>query len=128
MAPLVAQTKYGMGKNGYKIRLSLIEFEEDGVTIIYAPALDLSGYGNTEIEAKESFNIVMEEFLQYTHSKNTLNGVLSELGWEIKVSSKNAKYSPPKNSDLVDKNPLYKEILDKKQYKVFSKEVKFEYD
>ena len=31
-----------------KTELSLIAFIEDGTHIIYSPALDLSGYGNTE--------------------------------------------------------------------------------
>lgn len=127
MASLVVNAKQGMERNGYKVWLSLIEFEEDGVTIIYAPALDLSGYGNSENEAEKSFFIALDEFFRYTHNKGSLKEVLSELGWKIKVSSKNTQFSSPKNSDLVETNLSYKEILDKNNYKVFAKEVEIKY-
>lgn len=49
--------------------LSLIPFNEGDVIIIYSPALDLSGYGYNEKEAKESFEITLEEFLNYIIEK-----------------------------------------------------------
>lgn len=51
------------------------------MTIIYSPALDLSGYGNTINEAKESFKIALEEFIRYTLNENTFNDVMKKLGW-----------------------------------------------
>ncbi len=30
--------------------------------VAYSPALDLSGYGKTEEEARDSFNIVLKEY------------------------------------------------------------------
>ena len=60
--------------NIVKVRLPLIMFSEDDTQIIYCPALDLSGYGKTEPEARESFEITFDQFLQYTINKKTLAG------------------------------------------------------
>lgn len=49
--------------------------------IIYSPALDLSGYGNTINVAKKSFKIALEEFIRYTLNENTFNDVMKKLGW-----------------------------------------------
>lgn len=34
-----------------KVKLSLIQFQEDGAEIVYCPALEVTGYGNTVEEA-----------------------------------------------------------------------------
>jgi hypothetical protein len=119
------QGALGLNDSKYHISLLLVEFAEDNVTIIYSPALDLSGYGNSEDEAKESFNIALHEFLRYTSNKNTFNDVLIELGWEIKGSKKNPKFKPPLNSDLAQNNPLYNGIINGKNHKVFSQDIEF---
>lgn len=117
----------GVDHGKYHVGLSLIEFEEDKVTILYSPALDLSGYGYTQTEAKESFSEAFQEFFRYTNNKNTLNEVLIELGWSIKGSKKKPKFNPPKDSDLVTSNPLYNDIVNNKSYKVSREEVEFAY-
>ncbi len=117
----------GLGFNDriYHVGLSLIEFKEDGVTIIYSPALDLSGYGNSVVDAKNSFSEALNEFFRYTNNKKTLDEVLKKLGWTIKGSKKNPKFSPPKDSELVTLNPLYNEIVNEKVYKVSRENVEF---
>ena len=119
--------KAGLNVNDgiYHIGLSLIEFKEDDVTIIYSPALDLSGYGQSEEEAKKSFFEVLSEFFRYTNNKKTLDKVLNKLGWSIKGSKKKPKFSPPKDSELVASNPLYNEIVNKKAYKVSRENIEF---
>jgi hypothetical protein len=64
--------QYRDGQNWIHVKLSLIEFEEEGLHFIYFPALDLTGYGKTEEEAKQSYNLAMEEFLKYTSHKETI--------------------------------------------------------
>ncbi len=109
----------------YHIGLSLIEFIEDGVTIVYSPALDLSGYGNNETEAKQSFTEAIDEFFRYTSEKNTFDKVLINLGWTINGSEKKLEFNPPKDSDLVASNSLYNEIVNNKSYKVSRQELEF---
>ena len=57
----------------HQFKLSLFSFIDDGVRIIYSPALDLSGYGKTIAEAKVSFELTLEEFVRYTTNKNSLH-------------------------------------------------------
>jgi hypothetical protein len=117
----------GLGNGKYHVGLSLVEFEEDNVTIIYSPALDLSGYGYSQPEAKQSFSEALHEFFRYTSNKKTLDKVLKDLGWAIRGSKKKPKFNPPKDSDLVALNPLYNEIVNSKSYKVSREEVEFAY-
>ncbi len=57
---------YGNEKFIVKVRLDIISFEEEGSRICYSPALDMSGYGVNEEDAKTSFEVALEEFLRYT--------------------------------------------------------------
>ena len=109
----------------FHVGLSLIEFNEDDVTIIYSPALDLSGYGYNPEDAKNSFNIALHEFFRYTNNKKTFDKVLTELGWTIKGGKKKPKVQAPLNSDLIAKNPLYNEIINSKNYKVYNEDIEF---
>ncbi|MFN5788376.1 MAG: hypothetical protein ACK469_06430 [Bacteroidota bacterium] len=109
----------------FQVGLSLIEFNENDVNIVYSPALDISGYGYNSDEAKNSFNIALHEFFQYTNNKKTFDKVLRELGWTIKGSKKKPKMEAPLNSDLIAKNPLYNDIINSKNYKVYKENVEF---
>jgi len=127
MAKLRVTADLGFGNGKYHVGLSLVEFEEDNVTIVYSPALDLSGYGYSQPEAKESFSEALQEFFRYTNNKKTLDKVLKGLGWAIKGSKKKPKFNPPKDSELVSLNPLYNEIVNSKSYKVSREDVEFAY-
>ena len=48
-------------KGGLTVHLSLYSFIENKVTIIYCPALDISGYGLDEEEARKSFETIFSE-------------------------------------------------------------------
>lgn len=109
----------------FQVGLSLIELNEYDVTIIYSPALNISGYGYNPDEAKNSFNIALHEFFQYTNNKKTFDKILKELGWTFKGGKKKSKIEAPLNSDLIDKNPLYNEIINSKNYKVYKEDVEF---
>lgn len=126
MSNLHLRADLGFGEKKFHVGLSLIEFEEDNVTIIYSPALDLSGYGYNQSEAKESFSEALHEFFKYTNNKKTLDKVLKDLGWDIKGSKKNPKFHPPKESELINLNPVYNELVNSnKSYKVSREDVEF---
>lgn len=127
MSNLHVTADLGFDSGKYQVGLSLIEFEEDNVTIIYSPALDLSGYGYSQSEAKRSFTEALHEFFRYTNNKGTLDKVLKDLGWVIRGSKKKPKFNPPKDSDLVSLNPLYNDIVNNKSYKVSREDVEFAY-
>ena len=64
--------------------LAIFLFKEDDNFIAYSPALDLSGYGKTEEEARDSFNIVLKEYFDYAINEGTLYKDLKEHGWNGK--------------------------------------------
>jgi hypothetical protein len=127
MSKLQVRADLGFDNGKYHVGLSLVEFEEDNVIIIYSPALDLSGYGYNHSEAKHSFTEALQEFFRYTHNKKTLDKVLIELGWKLKGSKNKPKFDPPKDSELVASNPMYNEIVNNKSYKVSREDVEFAY-
>lgn len=95
------------------IRMDLLIFKEKNIHFVYAPALDLSGYGNTKKEAQASFLITLKAFLEYTSEKNTLVGELLKLGWK---SANGNNFSPPYFDELLSKNPYLSEIVREKDF------------
>ena len=102
------------GTKTIKGELQVLFFEEDGIHYAYMPSFDLTGYGSTEDQAKESLTIVLDEFLRYTLHKNTLFIEMQRLGWKIK-SKKKPMYAP-QMSDLINTNDQLKDIVNSKQY------------
>lgn len=100
--------------------VNLFQFQENGNTIIYSPAFDLSGYGKSVAEAKESFEITIGEFLNYTIHKKTLAKELKRLGWKVKNDDiKHRRLKTPVLADLIQKNDYLAEILNEKEFTKF---------
>lgn len=125
MSTLSINASLGVKDKNYHVYLSLVEFQEQGYTIIYSPALDLSGYGDDQKEAKESFKISLEEFLKYTTNKKTFDKALKKLGWNIKGSKKRPKYNPPTDTELLSNNDLYSDILNNKSFSLTREPIQF---
>ena len=68
------------------ITVGLLQFEEDGNTIIYSPSFDLSGYGKNPVEAKKSFEITVAEFFRYTLNKKNSDEGIKSVGLEHKAN------------------------------------------
>lgn len=109
---LKGEKKFGI--KSVKVDLQVLFFEEDNIHYAYMPSFDLTGYGNTEEEAKESLTVVLDEFLRYTLNKNTLFIEMQRLGWKIK--SKTRPMYAPQMSDLINTNEQLKDIVNSKQY------------
>ncbi len=112
--------QYSYDKYTDEVILSLFSFVDDNVHIIYSPAFDLSGYGNTEEEAKHSFEISLEEFMRYTNNKGTFYDELKRLGWEVK---KKKSFKAPKLNTLLDSNDYLANIFDTKEFKKYNHQV-----
>lgn len=93
-----------------KFNLPLIIFEEDGSQIVYCPALDVSGYGDNEAEAIDSFQVCLGEFLLYTVRKKTFHSELERLGWTLKKSS-HKPMVPPDMVRLLEHNDNFSRIF-----------------
>lgn len=98
------------------VTLDVYVFKEDDIFIAYSPALDLSGYGNSEENAKSSFATVMEQYIDYCLSKRTLVQDLRAHGWKVR-SLKQRKMSAPSFDMLLRSNETFRDILENKEYR-----------
>jgi len=108
-----------------KVMLILFHFEdENNIHFVYSPHLDLTGYGNNLGEAKKSFEIVFEDFVDYTLKKKSLGKVLSHLGWELKGTLKKPKkIIAPSITSVIKENDYVSEIFDKYPVNTYHQEV-----
>jgi hypothetical protein len=108
-----------------KVNLLLVHFtDENDVDLIYSPHLDLTGYGKNLIDAKKSFKIVFEDFIDYTLKKKTLGKVLLDLGWEVKGNKKMPKkVLAPSIASVISSNDYVSEIFDKYPVNTYHQEV-----
>jgi hypothetical protein len=90
-------------------RLDLLFFKEDNVFFVYAPALDITGYGLTETEAQHSFVETLEAFLDFTQKNKTLEGELKRLGWQKEQTT--MTFQPPFLDEMLQKNAYLSEII-----------------
>jgi hypothetical protein len=104
-----------------EVNLDLIEYQEADLYYAYSPALDLVGYGITPIEARQSWEIVLQEYITYTLNKNTLRKDLQSRGWAVKKGSK--QFRPPTISWLLQNNKELANVYDKHNFKKSSTQV-----
>ncbi len=111
---------------GQKINydLPLVLFEEDNITFCFCPALDITGYGYNEKEARKSFDITLHEYFDYTVKEKTLKKDLTRLGWHFGRGVKR-KIVPPQFSELINTNEDFKRILDTYPVKTIHKPIVF---
>jgi hypothetical protein len=124
MRSLKIDSRFSNEQGGIRVKVAVLSFKEDNAYIIYCPALDLSGSGNTETEARESFALTVSEYLNYTTHKGTLWGDLEKLGWRIKKNKKKPAIPPPM-SELLDNNEEFNRIFDNYPYKKFDTGISF---
>lgn len=98
-----------VSKSNVEARLDVFIYENDGFKIAYAPSLDIMGYGKTVDDAKQSFEVVIEDFFLTTIKENTLNAYLQEHGWT--KEARRVKYSFPLSMDLLETNKQVQDIF-----------------
>lgn len=112
----------GVSASKIDVRLLLMQFEDENhIFFVYSPHLDLTGYGRTLQEAKLAFEDALNDFFDYTVKHNTLQNVLSKLGWSAKQKAK-LKLIPSIQS-IISKNDYVSEIFDKYQVNTFHKDI-----
>jgi hypothetical protein len=119
MKELKIKGKFSNKKEQVDLQLPLISFINDNVFMVYCPALDLTGYGNDEIEARSGFEIVLDEYLNYTTNKGTLWNDLKKLGWTIEKNKKKPA-TPPTLSYLLERNEEFSNIFNNYPFKKFN--------
>ena len=102
--------------------LMLISFVENNVTFIYCPALDLTGYGNCDEEAKKAFSQTLKIYFDYTKNKKTLFEDLQKHGWIIE---KQKKLKSPDFDLLFKRNKQFKSIVNKRDFSKYNEKIQF---
>lgn len=125
MAQFLFKGDYKSNTGEVTVNLLLFHFkDENDINFIYSPHLDLTGYGSSLTEAKKSFEIVFEDFIDYTLKKRTLGKVLTKLGWEVKGTVKKPKrILAPSITSVINKNDYVSEIFDKYPVNTFHQKV-----
>ena len=113
------QAVYKDKKSKHVFELSLFQFDENKVVVIYSPALDLSGYGKSEKEAEKSFEEALNEFTRYTTNKGTLLKELRRLGWTFSKKENNA----PRLENMLASNEYLADIFEHKEFKKYNSKV-----
>ena len=108
-----------LGKSKINMVLGVYIFSEENIYIAYCPALDLSGYGENEHEARESFAEVMRQYFDYCIQNNTLAEDLRKHGWTVKDSQKQTVQSPDV-ATMMKNNSAFTDILNNKEYSKYS--------
>lgn len=107
-----ANAKYSDGRNNVELTVSIFLWEEDAIFYVYAPALDLTGYGLSKVEARASFEMVLQEFIVYTHNKKTIFIELENLGWAI--NKKKKRVVSPDFEDMLTENEHFNHLYKSK--------------
>jgi len=61
--------------------LTILHWKEGDIHYAMSPTLEITGYGKTEVEAKSSFEVMLQEFVTYTYRGKTIFLELERLGW-----------------------------------------------
>ena len=113
--------KFSNRKATVKMQLPMVAYvDNNSIHYMYCPALDLTGYGHNDREAKNSFEQTLKLYIDYTVDKQTLIADLRAHGWNLK-SRKNL-VSPP-FSDLLKHNKDFENIVDKCNFQKFTHEL-----
>jgi hypothetical protein len=54
----------------YQGNVPVVLFQEEGIWYAHCAALEITGYGHTEQEARESFDVMYKEFFRYASSES----------------------------------------------------------
>lgn len=122
MAYLKLKGEFNHKDKTIKFKLDIYMFKEGRLYIVYSPALDMSAYGDTEDDAKNAFEGVLESSFKYALNKNTFKEDLVKHGWDIK-SLNQKKIKSPTVQELMDKNECFRDIINNKEYTRYKKEV-----
>ncbi|HRY32166.1 MAG TPA: hypothetical protein P5531_04290 [Bacteroidales bacterium] len=112
MSKLIAKGIYQHGYDNLEFTLPVILFNEGTTMIAYCPLLDLSGYGIDETSAKDSFRIVLGEFINYALEHDTFESELKRLGWKVSTGkTRIRKVEMPDISNVFSKNPKVHSLM-----------------
>lgn len=103
--------KYDLEGVKMSLGVTVLIWDEDGMHYAMSPSLDITGYGKSEADAKASFEVMLQEFVTYTHRKKTIFQELERLGWA--VNRKRKRVVAPDMLDMIKENEELKDVINK---------------
>ena len=97
------------------MNVGVIIFKDEGCIFAYCPSLNLISYGDTEEEAKESFQFIFDEYISYTTENNTLMEDLTKMGWRI--NGNRNKLIPPSIFESLQKDKDFGDKFNRHEFK-----------
>ncbi len=122
MSNFIFDAEMQMPKGKLKAHLDLYPFLENNIHIIYCPALDMSGYGETADDARKSFEEIFTTTMAYMVNKNSIHNDLKKHGWNVR-GKKPYDLKSPKFEDMYKTNKDFKDIIDNKPYQKIYKDI-----
>ena len=122
MTDFIFDAELKVPKGNISAHLDLYSFLDKNIHILYCPALDMSGYGETEEDAQKSFEEVFTTSMAYMVTENSLHDDLKKHGWNIR-GKKSHDLKSPKFEDMYKTNKDFKDIIDNKPYQKIYKDV-----
>jgi hypothetical protein len=104
-----------------ELSVAIYSYIDENMHVIYAPSLDLIAHGFDEKEAKESFEIVLDEYLNYVVENDTFETDLKNHGWNVNIDE--TKFIQPTFQWLIENDSELNKILTK-PYKKFDWAIK----
>lgn len=104
------------------IELLTLQFtDENGIKMIYAPQLDLTGYGDSLKNARKSFEFVLKDFIDFSIENSTLETIFLNYGWiKQKPDTETEQWIAPSIRWMLQNNQLLSEVLDSHKKVAFS--------
>lgn len=119
MANLIFEGQLDTNKSKITAHLEIYSFIEERMYIIYCPSLDLSAYGETEEDAKRSFEKTFEIHFTYCSNKDTIMEDLKAHGWHIR-GKKSRDIKAPGLDFMLKNNPVLRDIIYNKEYSKYN--------
>ena len=84
-----------------EVQVDVVLIKDGEYYVALCPSLNVSSYGQTQVEAKEAFNEALKIFISETDKKGNLEKELLKNGWVLQQLPK-LSYKPPKLSVFPD--------------------------
>ena len=101
--------------------MALYSYIDEGVHVVYAPALDMFGYGEAEHVALQSFETTLNKYLAYVAENKTLELDLEKYGWTLNIQK--GIYKSPALHELLLRDEIFYEIINSRSYRKFDRTV-----
>lgn len=99
----------------FMCKLPLYIFLDDESYCVFCPPLDLIGYGEDEFEARKSFELNLEIFIDSGINENTIEEELISMGWRIEKEMR--VIDPPSMNHILENNNDFIEMFKNYEYK-----------